>query len=214
MIFPMSSEMHALESEIAMIQFFGRKDLGTGILRNRTDGGDRGTTGYKPTPEQNKAQSEKMKLRGCSHLHSPEVIAKRSATMKGKPFTRAHRNALSASSKKDAKKIARMRSLAESQRGVPKTWSPEHRAAHKVAASAATKRMNATHKGDPIWIARAQAMAEGNKRPVVCVETGERFPSVEEAAKSRNSHAPNISRAIRTGKTAKGVRWAYVDSRG
>ena len=38
LIFPMASEADALESEIALIDLFGRKDLGTGCLRNFTTG--------------------------------------------------------------------------------------------------------------------------------------------------------------------------------
>jgi hypothetical protein len=38
-ILPMENEVLAFESEIALIQLFGRRDNETGILRNRTDGG-------------------------------------------------------------------------------------------------------------------------------------------------------------------------------
>jgi hypothetical protein len=48
LIFSMRSEGEAFESEIALIELFGRKDLGTGCLRNRTNGGE-GVSGYHHT---------------------------------------------------------------------------------------------------------------------------------------------------------------------
>lgn len=59
-LFPMLNETEAFESEIALIELFGRKDLGTGCLRNRTNGGE-GVSGLKWSPEQVKQQTEHLK---------------------------------------------------------------------------------------------------------------------------------------------------------
>jgi hypothetical protein len=53
------SEFDAYKHEIYMIAVLGRKDLGTGMLRNLTDGGEGGRkAGYKHTPEARKKMSE------------------------------------------------------------------------------------------------------------------------------------------------------------
>lgn len=51
------SEVGALAIERRMIRWYGRKDLGTGILRNLTDGGD-GISGYKFSQDSRQNMSE------------------------------------------------------------------------------------------------------------------------------------------------------------
>ena len=75
------SEVGALALERRYIRWYGRKDLGTGILRNMTDGGD-GTAGAKLTSNHKRKISHAVK-------HRPkEIIEKirKATTGKNNPF--------------------------------------------------------------------------------------------------------------------------------
>jgi hypothetical protein len=55
------TEKEAFRHEEYMIFILGRKDLGTGILRNMSEGGSGGASGYKHTKNTCKFRSERMK---------------------------------------------------------------------------------------------------------------------------------------------------------
>lgn len=66
------SETEAFAYEKQMISHYGRKDLGTGILRNMTNGGE-GTAGYKHTSEFRKRISSAQKG-NTNGAHSKGII--------------------------------------------------------------------------------------------------------------------------------------------
>jgi hypothetical protein len=70
------TEKEANTHEVYMIDIFGRKDLGTGILRNMTNGGD-GISGYSHTEDTKKKISKPgNKNSFYGKKHSPESLEK------------------------------------------------------------------------------------------------------------------------------------------
>ena len=79
------TEEEAFKHEIYMIAVFGRKDLGTGILHNRTDGGD-GSSGTVVSEETRRKISEATKGKNnpfYNKSHSEESRRKISEAAKG-----------------------------------------------------------------------------------------------------------------------------------
>ena len=76
------TEEEAFRHEIYMIAVFGRKDLGTGIIHNKTNGGE-GVSGYTHTEETKKKISEIGKGRECKQ----ETRKKLSEASKGKSIS-------------------------------------------------------------------------------------------------------------------------------
>jgi hypothetical protein len=92
------TEEEAFQHEKYMIAVFGRKDLGTGILYNKTDGGE-GVSGRIQSDETRKKISDSNKGKRRGKKHSEESKRKISEARKGKPRSEETKRKMSESTK-------------------------------------------------------------------------------------------------------------------
>ena len=114
------TEAEAFKHEIYMIAVFGRKDLGTGILHNRTDGGE-GSSGCIPSEETKRKLSEVNK----GKIVSEETRKKISETSKGKTLSEEHIKKISEAKKGKTRSEETKIKMSEAQKG--RTHSEETR---------------------------------------------------------------------------------------
>jgi hypothetical protein len=131
------SEQEAFEMERWYIRLWGRKDNGTGILRNMTDGGE-GASGIVLTPEARKNRSEGLRGRWYSEetrrkigeanrgRHtSPETRRKMSEARIGMRFSDEHRRKMSETARANPATMERCRKMIAGNKD--RVFTPETR---------------------------------------------------------------------------------------
>jgi len=133
------TEEQAFKHEIYMIDVFGRKDLGTGILRNMSDGGE-GASGAIRSDEFRRKLSEAQKgnTKMLGKTHSEETRRKMSEAQKVKIFSEEHRTNISKANKNPSEETRKRMSEASKGENNPNYG--------KTASEETKKRMSVAHK--------------------------------------------------------------------
>ena len=144
------TEEEAFKHEVYMIDVFGRKDLGTGILVNMTNGGE-GASGWVPSEEnkknisdakKNPSEETRRKISDAKKNPSEETRKKMSDVQKGKILTEETRRKISVANKDKILSEEHKKKISDAQKG-----NKNHNYG-KTAPEETRKRMSDAHKGE------------------------------------------------------------------
>jgi len=111
------TEAESFDKEIELIAKWGRKDNGTGILLNRTDGGE-GASGNVKSEETKRKISETA----LETMRSPEVRKKIADTLRGRKRTEETKRKISESLKGRPRSEEDKRKISEASKGIVKNY--------------------------------------------------------------------------------------------
>jgi hypothetical protein len=172
------TEEEAFKHEKYMIAVFGRKDLGTGILHNRSGGGE-GASGL---------------------IHSEETKIKMSEARKGeknhnygKTFSEEHKRKISEAHKGRTHSEKSRRNMSEAHKG--KTFSEEHK-----------RKISEVKKGENHYL-YGKTHSEETKRKMSRTRKGKTFSEEHKRKISEGKRNPSEETRRKMRDASKGRRW-------
>lgn len=175
---------------------------------NSSTGGTYGFSGSTHTEETRKKLSEK-----CSGWHHTEEARRKiSEAGKGREFSAESRKRISESQKGRKLTEEHRHKLSEARKGKPGAClGRRYSEAHRKHLSEAHKKSQLALETSRRNIELAHKFAPVNRKRVLCVETGEVWPSATAAAKHIGVGQGSLSETCRTpGRTCKGYHWKYL----
>ena len=166
------TEAEAFRHEIYMIAVFGRKDLGTGILRNRSDGGE-GNSGWIPSEE----TKDKIRQRAIGRKASQKTKQKLSKIHKGRKHTEEWKKIQSERMKGNTyglgikPSLETLRKRSEKLKG--KVFSEKHKA--KLSAAHKGKTLSEEHKRKLSEVNKGKTLSEETKRKLKEINKNRKF---------------------------------------
>ena len=155
------TEEEAFKHEIYMIAVFGRKDLGTGILHNRSDGGE-GASGIIHSEKTKIKMSEARKgekNHNYGKTFSEETIRKISESHKGRTHSEESRTNMSDAHKGKTFSEEHKRKISEAKKG------ENHYLYGKTHSEETKIKMSETRKGKTFSEEHKRKISEAKKNP-------------------------------------------------